>query len=711
MPSNEGRGYVLRRILRRAVRHAHQTLGVKGPVLYQLVQAVVDSLGEAFPELRKNPKHVTQVIREEEEAFLKTLDRGLDRSSVFQADAIGRQYAKKILGDGWIYVGTEAVAHWEGEEPESTESLLATGASKLNFLNKTTQATKSVLTQDAETELHKRELWSPIIRAEDAFKLHDTYGFPIDLTRVMAEERGMTVDEAGYEKLMEQARERSRSGGGDSEQKLTLPPDALDKLKKLSVEPTRDQEKYHSHPLTARVKAIWNGRNFDESVSGDSGRTVAAILDETCFYAEQGGQVGDTGVLFEDSSEQPASFGVRDTQTVGGYVLHIGQCSRGELSVGDEVLAEVESSHREPVLANHTGTHLLNHALRAVLGDDVNQKGSLVAPDRLRFDFSHTQAMTPAEIERVEKLVNDAIARAMKVHAEIVPLAQAKAIHGVRAIFGERYPDPVRVVSIGVPVADLVKQPSNPKWYDYSIEFCGGTHLEKTEEAKHLVIQHEQALAAGVRRVIALTGAAALAAEQAAGELERRVREAASGSDETLLNEFNEIVKHVDELPIGALAKHRITAAIDGLRERVKKLRKATESANRGSIVDRARTLADKVALGSGGSMPLLIERLDGADRDGLLAAMDVLRAKLPDTACMLLSVDVEQSKITIVAAVPKNLIAKGLKAGDWVKAAATACGGSGGGKPDMAQAGGKDSSKINDAIDAARGFAQKVMP
>jgi alanyl-tRNA synthetase len=507
---------------------------------------------------------------------------------------------------------------------------------------------------------------------------------------------------------MEQARERSRAAG-DTEQKLTLPPDALDKLKKLGVDPTRDQEKYHSHPLTATVKAIWNGRNFDESVSESSGRIVAVILDQTCFYAEQGGQVGDTGVLFEDASELPSSFSVSDTQTVGGYVLHIGQCSRGELNVGDIVLAEVESSHREPVLANHTGTHLLNHALRAVLGDDVNQKGSLVAPDRLRFDFSHTQAMTPAEIERVEKLVNDAIARAVKVYAEVVPLAQAKAIHGVRAIFGERYPDPVRVVSIGVPVADLLKQPSNPKWYDYSIEFCGGTHLEKTDEAKHLVIQHEQALAAGVRRLIALTGAAAMAAEQAAAELEKRVREAASGSDETLLNEFNEIVRHVDELPIGALAKHRITAAIDGLRERVKKLRKAAESANRGSIVDQARSLADKIS--SGGLMPLLIERLDGADRDSLLAAMDVLRAKLPDTACMLLSVDGEQSKISIVAAVPKDLIAKGLKAGDWVKAAATACGGSGGGKPDMAQAGGKDPAKINDAIDAARGFAQKIIP
>jgi alanyl-tRNA synthetase len=631
VPSNEGRGYVLRRILRRAVRHAHQTLGVKGPVLCELVPSVVESLGEAFPELKKSPRRIADVVREEEESFLKTLDRGLE---LFQSAS-------------------------------------------------------------ART-LHTQ------ISAADAFKLHDTYGFPIDLTRVMAEERGMTVDIEGYEKLMEEARERSRAGGEAESPgaSLAMPPDAIARLKHMGVKPTADLDKYHGRTILAEVKAVWNGDNFDQVIL--PGHTVAVILDRTNHYAEQGGQVGDTGSL--QLADGDARFDIHDTQTSGGYIVHIGQLAGGRLTVGSRVEVAVHSDHREPVRANHTGTHLLNLALRQVLGDGVEQKGSLVAPDRLRFDFSHGSAMTASEIEEVEQLVNASIARVLAVHAQDVPLARATSINGVRAVFGERYPDPVRVVSIGVPIPDLLARPEDTRWRAFSIEFCGGTHLADSSEAKHFVITHESALAAGVRRVIALTGAAAQAATLAGAELEARTGRAQRLRGDELINEVTELGRQIDELTLSAVARHRILAQLEPLRESVRALRKQAAGAMRDRVVERARQLAD-VASGD-----LIVDVLFDADKDSLLSAMDAIRAKRPDAAAMLFTPDFDESKVSIVAAVPKPMIARGLKAGEWVKQAATICGGSGGGRPDMAQAGGKDPRKIDEAIATARDFARRVL-
>ena len=631
VPSSEGRGYVLRRILRRAVRHAHQTLGVKGSVLCELVPSVIESLGEAFPELKKNPKRVGEVIREEEEGFLKTLDRGIE---LFQA---------------------------------------ACGSAQNHQVS-----------------------------AADAFKLHDTYGFPIDLTRVMAEERGMTVDIDGYEKLMEQARQRSRAGGeSDAETaSLALPPDAIARLKHMGVKPTDDIDKYHGRTILAEVKAVWNGDNFDQVIL--PGHTVAVILDRTNHYSEAGGQVGDSGFLQVADGE--ARFEIHDTQSYGGFVLHLGQLANGRVNVGSRVEISVNSDHREPVRANHTGTHLLNLALREVLGDGVEQKGSLVARDRLRFDFSHGSAMSNAEIESVERLVNESIAKALAVHAENVPLAKAASINGVRAVFGERYHDPVRVVSIGVPIKDLLAEPTHPAWRGFSIEFCGGTHLADSSEARHCVITHESALAAGVRRVIALTGPAAQAAALAGAELESRATRAGRLLGEELVREVAEIGRQIDELAISAVARHRTMNLLEPLRETVRGLRKQAAGEMRDKVVEKARQLAD-VASGD-----VIVDVLFDADKDSLLSAMDAVRAKRPDAAAMLFTPDFDESKVTIVAAVPKPMIARGLKAGEWVKQAATVCGGSGGGRPDLAQAGGKDPKKIDDAIAMARAFARKVL-
>jgi alanyl-tRNA synthetase len=638
-PSNEGRGYVLRRILRRAVRHARQTMGTDKPVLCELVPSVVDSLGEAFPELKQNPQRVADVIRQEEEAFLRTIDRGIE---LFEA---------------------------------------ACGLARNGTLS-----------------------------AADAFKLHDTYGFPIDLTCVMAEERGMKVDVEGFEKLMSEAREKSRAGT-THEETITLTPSAIDHLKKAGIKPTKDEYKYGNRPVTARVAAIWNGSDFDNTASIN--RRVALILDKTSFYAESGGQVGDRGELATQyeagfgvsESHSPTTFEVEDTQSVGDYILHIGRITEGKLTVGDVVDARVEREHRDPTRANHTATHLLNFALREVVAPDVDQKGSLVAPDRLRFDFSCAKAMTIEQIEQVEHIVNEKINENLIVYADVVPLDLARNITGLRAVFGEKYPDPVRVVSIGAPINEIVKDVENEKWRQFSIEFCGGTHLDDTAQAKHFVIVKEEALAAGVRRITAYTGAAARAADIAGRELLARIGQAKGKVEAELIAEFDAISSLAEQISIGAVLRQKIHESLGEMREMVKRFRKKAQAGSREKVVEQARKIAEAHGQDARAT-EVIVEQIDGADKDTILAAMDVIKAKCPDSAILLASPDHEDGKVMIVAAVPQPLIKAGLKAGDWVREVAKACGGGGGGRPDMAQAGGKDPSKTGYALQIACEYA-----
>jgi alanyl-tRNA synthetase len=698
-PSNEGRGYVLRRILRRAVRHAHQTLGVDGPVLCELVPSVVASLDDAFPELKNDPERIARIIRDEEESFLRTLDRGI---ALFQNAAASAAYD--------FYVGAANAGRKDVEE----------------FVYDDLVRQGKLIQQPYDPQFyHPKDVdWTrfqgkerPSISAIDAFKLHDTYGFPIDLTRIMAEERGMTVDEEGYEKLMEKAREISRKTH-EPVSGITLPADAIAKLRYKQVKPTKDIDKYHGRPLSATVEAIWNGKDFDDVVH--VGTEAGIILNRTNHYAEAGGQVGDHGTIFGDvfdlggatgrgyHGREPTGdcrFRVEDTQAFGDYILHIGRVIEGKLRVDDKVKVVVDLDRRRPTLANHTGTHLLNHALRAVIGDEVNQRGSLVAPDRLRFDFTCSHAMRAEEVEQTEARVNAAIEKAMPVYADMVPLERAKQIHGLRAVFGERYPDPVRVVSIGRPVDELMAQPDNPEWYDYSIELCGGTHLTATDEAQEFVITHEQALAAGVRRITALTGPAARAAQLAARNLEERVSQAKELDDNALAESFDALVDQFEHLTMSATARHRMTPLIDELRERVKAIRKQAERAARRGAVEQARQIVEEA-----GEAAIIVARLDDADKDILLSAMDVIRARRPDSATMLFAPDEEAQKVAIAATVPRTLIDGGLKAGDWVREAAKICGGSGGGRPDMAQAGGKDLSRLRDAMHHARNFAERTL-
>jgi len=647
-PSNEGRGYVLRRILRRAVRYGRQTLGVPGTFFADLVPTVVETMGEFFPELRRNPAHVQRVIRDEEEAFGRTLSNGL---ALFERAAE------------------------------------AAGASK-----------------------HPHAKAS--ISAEDAFKLHDTYGFPIDLTQLMAEERGMTVDVAGFTALMEQAREMSRSGGGagrdDAAAKLLLPGHALSRLKALNIRPTKDDDKYHGRKIRATVKAIWNGENFDEHLLSSSTRPTdlfAVILDKTSFYAEQGGQVSDVGrltVVRSTSGPHHGEFEVTAVRHCSGYVLHIGRILKGEIRVGEEVELRVDPAYRAAVASNHTATHLLNHSLRAALGAHVDQKGSLVASDRLRFDFSHGGPLSDEEIAGVERRTAERIAADLPVYAEIVPLMQARRINGVRAVFGETYPDPVRVVSIGVPVDRLLADPGNALWMDYSVEFCGGTHLSKTGEAGAFALVGEEGVSKGVRRVTALTGTAAKAAYELADRLLSRTRGAATLDDRYLVNEVKELTAEVERAEIPLVRKAELRRMIAALAERVRAAQKQEAAAGRDQAVSVARQLAEQET----GTI-IVYEIPADADRTALLAAMDAVRARHPDAAIMLISGNAAESKVTIVASVPQPFIARGLKAGDWVREVSTIVGGKGGGKAEAAQGGGTLPAKVPDAIAAARAFAR----
>ncbi|MBL0920836.1 MAG: alanine--tRNA ligase [Phycisphaerales bacterium] len=641
VPGNEGRGYVLRRILRRAYRYGRQYLGAPETFLCEIVPTIVEHFGAFFPELKKDPARVAAIIRDEEESFGRTLDRG--------------------------------------------NALFAEAAQR----------------------------GGKVISADDAFKLHDTYGFPVDLTQIMAEERGMTVDVAGYERLMAEAKTRSRMGGkAGAADDLTLSGDEVAKLRHMTVDPTDDVDKFHGRPIKARVEAIWNGDDFDQSIEAAATRPTdrfGVVLNKTNYYAEMGGQVGDTGTLRHAAAggahgAKPMEFNVEATRSFGGYVLHIGRIESGRLAVGDDLRLEIDDKRRTTIVANHTATHLLNLALRDVLGEGADQRGSLVAPDRLRFDFAAGHAMDEGQAARVESAVRERIARNLAVHSAVVPLEQARKVRGLRAVFGEAYPDPVRVVSIGPAVEELLANPDDPRWAGYSVEFCGGTHVGATGDIGEFVLLSEEAVAKGVRRLSALPGVPAKAANEAGHRLMERLRAAALRADHELGAEVGDILGSMETLTIPASARHSAQRQIAALQERMKSAQKQQAAEGRARAVELARTLADRT------TDPVIIARMPAGDRDSLLAALDAVRAKRDQSAVMLLGVDVESKKVTIVAGVPQSLVGRGLKAGEWVKAASEACGGKGGGRPDSAQGGGTQPERVDEAVRAATDYAASKM-
>ena len=577
LPSNEGRGYVLRRLLRRAARHG-KLLGVNRPFLYEVVDTVVHENEGHYPELRERQAYITKVIRTEEENFAKTIDGGM-----------------KIF----------------------TELLNA----------------------------HK-EKGETVFSGADAFKLYDTYGFPIDLTVEMVEDEGMTLDRKAFDHEMQEQKTRAREARK-----------ALGDLGWAGVEfgkdiPSTEFVGYdHDSVDDAKVVAlVVEGEQAEAMMSGVEG---IIVLDKTPFYAEMGGQIGDTGVIRCGE----AVFEVTDVQkNKGGKFMHTGKVIHGSFQLGDTVTASIDVERRMAIRRGHTATHLLDAALKAVLGDHVHQAGSLVEPDRLRFDFTHFESITPEQLLAVDTFVNDAILRGIPVVTEVLPIEEAKK-KGAVAMFGEKYGDVVRVVEMG----------------DVSMEFCGGTHLDNTAKVGLFRIKSEGSVASGVRRIEAITGKQTL--EELRSGQEKLIRAA-----QLLKTTSNEL-------------ESRIGGMLSEMKEIKSQLEKFKEQASLGE----ARTFLTSAKEVKG--LKLVTAQRDGMDANALRKLGDFLRDKEPKIVGVLASVN--DGKVTLLAVCGKEAVASGIKAGDIIKAIAPICGGKGGGKPDSAMGGGTEVSKVDDALAA----------
>ena len=575
LPSNEGRGYVLRRLLRRAARHG-KLLGVNDPFLYRVCDTVIEVNATAYPDLVEKQSYITKVIRVEEENFAKTIDSGL-----------------KIFSD-----------------------MLAQHKAK------------------GET----------VFSGEDAFKLYDTYGFPIDLTSEMAQDEGLTVDEAGFRAFMEEQKVRARKAR-----------EALGDLGWAGIEfgkelPETEFVGYDHNTIDdAKVLAmVVENVQAEEMMSGVEG---IVVLDRTPFYAEMGGQVGDHGTI----TLGEAVFTVHDVQkNKGGKYMHYGKLTGGVLKVGDTVTAAIDVERRQAIRRAHSATHLLDAALKKVLGDHVHQAGSLVEPDRIRFDFTHFEGISAEELAQVDKLVNDAILNGYPVITEVLPIDEAKR-KGAVAMFGEKYGDVVRVVEMG----------------DFSMEFCGGTHLDNTAKVGTFRIKSEGSVASGVRRIEATVGKLTLEA---------------MNHNQQLIFQAAQILK---TNPADLVAK---------LEQQVADLKAARQAIEQYKSKEAAGE-ADRILFGAHDVGPLKVITATVPDADGnrLRQMGDAIKDKAANVVAVLAAVN--GGKITFVAACGKEAVGLGIKAGDIIKQVSAIAGGSGGGKPDSAMGGGKDPLMVDNAL------------
>ena len=595
-PSNEGRGYVMRRILRRAARFG-RVLGANEPFMYKLVPVLADYMGGAFPELKQRAEFVQTVIESEESSFGRTLDRGLE-----------------IFGDA------------AGKADSS----------------------------DTKT-----------ISGKDAFQLYDTFGFPVDLTQLMARERGLKVDEAGFDSLMEEQRERARAGAKGSS--------ALADLTGVELPVTDDLAKYTDDAVATQIVGWIDGSGMVTSGQFDQLDTeIGLILEKTCFYAESGGQVGDNGMVKTCDFE----FIVESTEKIADCVVHRGKLKHGSIEAGEMAKAMV-SRERSASKKNHTATHLLQWALQSVVGDMVHQQGSLVCPDYLRFDFTCPKALTAEQIRKIEELVRDKINAADPVTSVTLPIDEAKQL-GAMALFGEKYGKEVRVIGIG---ADRKENLGTA----FSREFCGGTHVSNTAQIGSFAIIKEESISAGVRRITALTG---------------------PGLTNYLL-ERNQVVDELSQsLKVPA---EQLTARVNKLLEDNKKLAKQLKTAAKqggSDALGQARKMLE--AAPKVGDAHIIVGRLDGVGVEQAREAIDMLKKKAPSSAVVLGTA--EDGKVMLLAGVTDDLIKQGVKAGDIVKTIAPIVGGGGGGRPQMAQAGGKDPSKLDEALTAATQWIQNKL-
>ena len=585
LPSNEGRGYVLRRLLRRAARHG-KLLGVNDPFLYQVVDTVIHENEGQYPDLREKQTYITKVIRTEEENFGRTIDGGM-----------------KIFSD-----------------------LLAE---------------------------HKQKL-EKIFSGADAFRLYDTFGFPIDLTMEMAADEGLSVDENAFQKLMKEQKERAREARK-----------ALGDLGWAGVEfgkdvPATEFVGYDHSECDAKIVAIVADEELREEAA--AGAEAVVVLDQSPFYAEMGGQVADHGTITADG----VVFTVADVQkNKGGKFMHYGRLAQGVLHVGDTVHAAIDMERRKAIQRAHSTTHLLDAALKKVLGDHVHQAGSLVEPDRLRFDFTHFEAISPEELRQVEELVNDAILEGYPVVTEVLPIEEAKK-KGAVAMFGEKYGETVRVVEMS----------------DFSVEFCGGTHVDNTAKAGPFRIKSESSVASGVRRIEATCGKLSLKAmESSQGVLSRAaqfLKTAPSGLLERMEQQANEMKQ---------------------LRQALEKFKAEASLGEAKQVMASAKTV---------GGLHIITSTRQGLDANALRTMGDFLRDKDPKAVAVIASINGE--KITFLAVCGKEAVARGIKAGDLVRHVSAICGGKGGGKPDSAMGGGSDPLKVDDALASVDDFVSEKL-
>ncbi|HAN5214664.1 TPA: alanine--tRNA ligase [Escherichia coli] len=571
MPSNENRGYVLRRIIRRAVRHGNM-LGAKETFFYKLVGPLIDVMGSAGEDLKRQQAQVEQVLKTEEEQFARTLERGL---------ALLDEELAKLSGD----------------------------------------------TLDGET----------------AFRLYDTYGFPVDLTADVCRERNIKVDEAGFEAAMEEQRRRAREASGFG----------ADYNAMIRVDSASEFKGYDHLELNGKVTALFvDGKAVDAI---NAGQEAVVVLDQTPFYAESGGQVGDKGEL----KGANFSFVVEDTQKYGQAIGHIGKLAAGSLKVGDAVQADVDEARRARIRLNHSATHLMHAALRQVLGTHVSQKGSLVSDKVLRFDFSHNEAMKPEEIRAVEDLVNAQIRRNLPIETNIMDLEAAKA-KGAMALFGEKYDERVRVLSMG----------------DFSTELCGGTHASRTGDIGLFRIISESGTAAGVRRIEAVTGEGAIATVHADSDRLSEVAHLLKGDSNNLADKVRSVL------------------------ERTRQLEKELQQLKEQAAAQESANLSSKAIDVNG--VKLLVSELSGVEPKMLRTMVDDLKNQLGSTIIVLATV--AEGKVSLIAGVSKDVTDR-VKAGELIGMVAQQVGGKGGGRPDMAQAGGTDAAALPAALASVKGW------
>ncbi|HGU1010679.1 TPA: alanine--tRNA ligase [Escherichia coli] len=571
MPSNENRGYVLRRIIRRAVRHGNM-LGAKETFFYKLVGPLIDVMGSAGEDLKRQQAQVEQVLKTEEEQFARTLERGL---------ALLDEELAKLSGD----------------------------------------------TLDGET----------------AFRLYDTYGFPVDLTADVCRERNIKVDEAGFDAAMEEQRRRAREASGFG----------ADYNAMIRVDSASEFKGYEHLELNGKVTALFvDGKSVDAI---NAGQEAVVVLDQTPFYAESGGQVGDKGEL----KGANFSFAVEDTQKYGQAIGHIGKLAAGSLKVGDAVQADVDEARRARIRLNHSATHLMHAALRQVLGTHVSQKGSLVNDKVLRFDFSHNEAMKPEEIRAVEDLVNAQIRRNLPIETNIMDLEAAKA-KGAMALFGEKYDERVRVLSMG----------------DFSTELCGGTHASRTGDIGLFRIISESGTAAGVRRIEAVTGEGAIATVHADSDRLSEVAHLLKGDSNNLADKVRSVL------------------------ERTRQLEKELQQLKEQAAAQESANLSSKAIDVNG--VKLLVSELSGVEPKMLRTMVDDLKNQLGSTIIVLATV--AEGKVSLIAGVSKDVTDR-VKAGELIGMVAQQVGGKGGGRPDMAQAGGTDAAALPAALASVKGW------